>query len=464
MTNNSQFSAGQRVWINEEDEPAVHVGKMAIVDKVEVDSKGTPLCVLRVDRESELLKLPQRYIKHVVMNPSTLLANDLLLAWDMDPPKERFLAYTQDNSVAGHLIETLLFYDRIIIPTVDFAIIVPLVHWFGVDLFTEMLIAEAISFVRFTGGLSYVGNGHGLTIFEIHPGKTPEIWSVRAARCPIKEAVILQLNNRLDGIADEKIDSLGKLVEVCTVDSAQPEFDKKVADETYRDVLGSDVLREFYAIKNTNLKKLSGVDANQMRVFSSLIKPAIAGDEIDVMLRLGMLNLEAYLAEEAGARDMVTDRGFSRLLAAKLDRFTGGSTAHESFTQLLDIEGIPDIKQLIADGGIPLADVWKFRNTNLAGEFREWFDVEGPADPLKLTQDYVATLREGNFASSGKSKIIRFLVVQGIGASLAPITGGLSVLASLGISAADSFLLDRIKRGYKPRYFIDSLKHNFFSD
>lgn len=140
-------------------------------------------------------------------------------------------------------METLLFYDRVIIPTVDYSIVVPLVHWIGGDLLKEALVSEAISFVRFQGGLAYGGNGIGLMTFEIRPPEDrPEPWWSRAARCSPEEAVILQLVNRLSGLTDEAVEALGRLVEICSVDTALPEFTEMIERETYRDILGSDVL------------------------------------------------------------------------------------------------------------------------------------------------------------------------------------------------------------------------------
>ena len=106
-------------------------------------------------------------------------------------------------------------------------------------------------------------------------------------------------------------------------------------------------------------------------MFSSLAKPAVVGNEINVSLGLAMLNLEAYLSEEAGARDMATDHGFVRLLDAKVERFTGGAIAQESFSHLVTIEKLPDISRAIASGEVSLDAAWKFRNTRKAIQFRE---------------------------------------------------------------------------------------------
>lgn len=458
------YTVGQRVRINKEDDPPVHVGKLAVIERIETPDNSEPVCVLKVDRIPELLSFPQSYLESLVTHPSSLLANDLFLPWDMNDPGPRLRTYTEDRGLAGHLLETLLFYDRVVVPTVDYSIVVPLVHWLGVEVLRDMLVSEALSFVRYAGGLGYWGNGNGIGTFELFsPEDKPEEWWVRAARCPPQEAVILQIQNRLSGLNEGGVQRLGKLVEICTIDTALPEFTRKVEEETYRDILGSDVLQAHFSIRNTNLKRLGGIEPNQMRVFSAISQPAVAGDEIDITLRLAMLNLEIYLSEEAGTRDMVTDRGFSHLMDAKLDRFTGGNAARDSFAHLIEIEGMPDIASSITSGDVSLTKAWQFRNSRRGKQFREWFDEIGPASPTELEREYVKTLRDGGVWSGGRAKIIKFLVVQAIGLSLTPIIGPVSFIPSLGISAADCFLLDKIKLGFKPRYFIDELQHRLFS-
>ncbi len=465
MTGIPRYVTGQRVRINKEEGSMTHIGKMATIKRVEVTGDREPSYALQVDRVPMPASFPESFLEPVQVKPSSLLANDLFLPWDPDPDSSpRLKAFTEDAWIAGRIMEDLLLYNQVVIPTVDYAVIVPLVHWLGANLVREMLESDALSFVRFRGGLGYIGNGVGLALYEIHAGRRrAEPWIVKAARSTPEGAVILQLNNRLKGLDDELIHILGRFVEICTVDTALPEFTQKVEAETYRDILGSDLLRDHFSVRNTHLKSLSGLQPDQMRTFTSMVKPAVAGDEINTTLRLGMLNLEAYLAEEAGTRDMVTDRGFGRLLDAKIERFTGGAKSRGSFSHLVALEQLPDIAASIADGKGDLAKIWKFRNTRNAGEFREWFDEVGPADHDAVLREYGKALKAGGLFGSGPRKIIRFIVVQGVGLVLSAVTGGLAgIAASVGLSASDSFLLERVRRGYSPRYFIDDLRHKFF--
>ena len=80
----------------------------------------------------------------------------------------------------------------------------------------------------------------------------------------------------------------------------------------------------------------------------------------------------------------------------------------------------------------------------------------------QLEREYVKALRDGGVWSGGPAKLFKFIALQTIGPALTLVMGPASIIASLGISATDSFLLDKIKLGFKPRYFIDDLRHKFF--
>lgn len=459
------FKKGQRVQIDRDEEPGRNIGKLAVVQDIEPGGKSEPTYVLKVDGVNKPAKYKQSWLLPVTTLPSSLLANDLFLPWEMTDPKPRLNAFLGDKVLLGDILERSLFYEQVVIPTVDLAIIVPLVHWFGPFLLRDLLNAEAIRFVRSKGTLAYFGNGNGLQMFEIHPGDgKPDDWWVRSSRCPVEEAVELQLRNRLRGLTNEDISLIAKLVALCTTETLLPEFTSKVENETYRDILASPILRDHFAIRNTNLKQLTGVEANQARVLN-ILRGKPPADEIDITLRLGMLNLEAYLGEESGARDMVTDRGFRTLLSAKVDRFTGGKVAADSFSQLARVEKLPDIAHAIVTGQVKAEDVWRFRENSEARNFRKWFDKTGPKEPSDLVAEYVETLRAGSVWTQGVTKHMRFLVVQGASLVVSALTAGVGgILANLGLSAVDSYLLEKIRLGYNPRYFIDDMRHQLFPE
>ena len=74
-------------------------------------------------------------------------ANDLFIPWDLEPTA-RFRIFNKDNWLVARILETLLFYNQLVVPTTDYSIVVPFVHWLGAPLFKELFESHAISFVR----------------------------------------------------------------------------------------------------------------------------------------------------------------------------------------------------------------------------------------------------------------------------------------------------------------------------
>lgn len=462
MPKPSLFAVGQRVRIEGEDEPIKHIGKLATIERIETAERGEPVCVLKVDRVATPVALPQNYLKLIKPTPSSILANDLFLPWDVDDPSARLFAYMSDKAIAGRISEALLFHNRIVIPTVDYAIVVPLVHWLGPDLFKDMLTSEALSFVRYRGGLCYTAYGEGLATFEIHPGDEKQaVWWSRVSYDSPREAVAAQLTHRLTGLKTSAIDVFGKLVELCTFDTALPQFISKVQEETYRDIANCESLSKLFP-EGVDFNRLPGLEANQSRIFSWLPKPAVVGDPIDIVLRLAMLNLEAYAAEEAGVRDMVTARDFKLVLDAKATRFTRGSTSRDAFSTFSEVNDLPDIAAAVKQGQINASDVWRFRNSKSAEQFRKWFDEVGPANPIELVREYVRSLKEGGPLNSGPGKLVRFIVLNVAGPALSTVLGPVAMPAQVALSLADNYLLEKIRLGYNPRYFVDDVRHQLF--
>ncbi len=85
----------------------------------------------------------------------------------------------------------------------------------------------------------------------------------------------------------------------------------------------------------------------------------------------------------------------------------------------------------------------------------------GPSSLDALTSEHIKVVMTGGFLSGGKRKVLIFTVLQAVGASLIPVTSSVSFIVSMGLSAADCFLLDKVRLGFKPRYFIDEIRTLF---
>src|SRR5262245_44151519 len=90
----------------------------------------------------------------------------------LEDPTIADVAVATSPKARGHLVQQLLLYDTIVIPTHDFGILRALVAWFGFDLLQDALQRKVLRFVRVRGVLAYVGNGGGLHMSELRG--TPE--------------------------------------------------------------------------------------------------------------------------------------------------------------------------------------------------------------------------------------------------------------------------------------------------
>ncbi|MFC2008965.1 hypothetical protein ACFLUT_02815 [Chloroflexota bacterium] len=455
-----EFVVGQRVRIWEvDDEQTEFLGQMGTITS---DGQAPQRCdsqAVKLDHTKQTLVLPSRYLRLVKTAKSSLLANELFLPWDMDDPNRRLRAYTASRWVAAHLVETLLFYEHVTVPTVDFAVVVPLIHWLSIPLFKELLLSNSLQFVRYRGSIGYSGDGLGIVLHEIRGPSTPDSWWVDTACLPTTEAVQLQLRHRLEGVPEQVRDSIASLVGLSTIDTSLPLFQSRVADETYRDIAASRLLHGRFLANPSDLAHLPGVGPNEMRTYMRRRHVLSAGDGIDIALRVAMANLEIYLAEESGTRDMAPPPGFDGILGAKATRYTGNAEAAKSFSALLRVEGVPDLATQIVQGELTLAHLWDFGNQQTSAQFREWFEEVGPSNPDVVLQEYTKCLRTSSGFASTPGKLIRFIVLQCVGLALAPVTGVGSLALTGAASAVDCFLLDRIRLGFNPRYFVDDLRH-----
>ena len=62
MSEQHQFKEGQRVRIDEEEDPPIHVGKMGVIQQLQIGENAEPTCELRIDRIPELISFPQRFL------------------------------------------------------------------------------------------------------------------------------------------------------------------------------------------------------------------------------------------------------------------------------------------------------------------------------------------------------------------------------------------------------------------
>lgn len=81
-----------------------------------------------------------------------------------------------------------------------------------------------------------------------------------------------------------------------------------------------------------------------------------------------------------------------------------------------------------------------------ARKFKGWLQQKDPN--ASLTHEYIKALEKETWMGSTPIKSLRFLIFTGLGFIVPPI-------ASIGLSGADAFLIDRFRGGWKPNQFVN---------
>lgn len=100
------------------------------------------------------------------------------------------------------------------------------------------------------------------------------------------------------------------------------------------------------------------------------------------------------------------------------------------------------------------------RLTEAAGRFKEWLaDVDPSSD---LVKDYVQAVCSASWADKLPPKVVRILLFNAAGAAMSALTtpvGGATT--GLLLSALDTFLVDRLVKGWKPNQFVEGALKQF---
>jgi hypothetical protein len=332
-------------------------------------------------------------------------------------------------------IENLLLYDNIVVPTDDFMSLTILVGVLGEKAISALLADGALKFVRFRGSLSYIGNGGGLRPFSI----TKDDRSVLPQWGDTEAAIYWAL----DGLnVPVNIRQLSRQVLAVTQEVDLGSIEALIRDQTYRAILDSPPLRATFAIRNTNLDHLSGIEPNGVRVYGGVEAEVreSPGDEIDTVLMIARTFLERYAEQATACDDGRTTTPIGHVLAA---------VPGPSLSTLRQFTNIPNVADLVLAKEIETKKIISLRNTRDWRSFTSWFHQSCRDDPMRAAREYIGLLKQVPMVDKAPLKIVRLLVTTVIGL-VNPIGG-------IAAAAGDMFGTEKL-RSPSPKHFIERLE------
>ncbi len=144
--------------------------------------------------------------------------------------------------------------------------------------------------------------------------------------------------------------------------------------------------------------------------------------------------------------DFVTTTASSALVrwrqAHLFERADRNREAREQFSELV-LADCPSIRDVIDSGERSFAEFLKVLDK--AQKFKTWLTKANPDQ--KLVSQYIEALKADTWADKAPVKALRYLFSLG--------TGSVDPTAGIVSGAADTFLVDKLLKGWRPNHFVD---------
>lgn len=326
--------------------------------------------------------------------------------------------------IARDLITAILSYDKVYIEGTHISDIIQV--W-GSNYLKELLrlnIIQVIPDQTLNPAILNENNSFKIDFFP-YTQKNHEIGKPFKPFTPHKWSHI-ESNFKIKQFVGQEANALLYLIDENGIDLNEKEVAQRVIKETHLDLRNISLLKQ-YGLVDPFLTKPINVDFPKL-------------------LRIHELNKTAVLASTIGIDSIKTDGEISTLLALKtLSEFDKKHTNGIDALNKIEYEkGFPDLGQLFVSKVIGLDDILKLRDSFQGKIFRYWLQNTKYEEEL-MRKEIMNSVH--NVLGNRISNTVRM-----IGTSLIGIAGFFPGVIS---SSFDSFVLQRISKGWHPNFFLD---------
>jgi hypothetical protein len=130
-------------------------------------------------------------------------------------------------------------------------------------------------------------------------------------------------------------------------------------------------------------------------------------------------------------------------------------------SKLLNLEGLPNLKELFLSEKMDFDSVFKIRHLSNAKYYRKWINEIGEhSNAEEISKEYLNQIKnDTSFFQTTQGKFLRNLGVFGIGTGLsAVLSTGVGIAAGYALGLLDTYWLDNILKGHNPSMFIGDIK------
>jgi hypothetical protein len=386
---------------------------------------------------------------------NSLLCTDLAIWPSLGDPVPVSNAILHATQLKMALVNRLVLYDQIVIPTGNLLILPVLRQWLGDRAVRNLLNDEIIVLSRYDQWFSYIGNGGGLQFFQIALGDTPGADRHNIATltyAPLDEAAAEIIRLGVPATADFERPSLHRLLMDKIKPIALGQYAEKLRHETYTDIVNSPTLRSFFALRNTNLDRLHGINPDQVTVEDVHRPGGVESPEIAAVLRIAFENTLLTIASET-AGSLQGDLRAETVLKAKAERLRLGKPTLDGFLSVANLRGVPDIGAAVVAGTLDFDGLMRIREAPATARLRRWLRQVDPLQAEDVLRAFVDGIGQKSMIEQLPAKVLRLVTTTALGLipNIGNVTGTLA-------SFVDSFLLEKWFPGSAPHLLVDGFR------
>ena len=380
------------------------------------------------------------------------------------------------NYDVGRILEALLYYRRVHL-ILDMQSFSGLAMTLGLKKLRMLLEHDDVT-ATFTGEFPAVNTTSSGTmkshraVFGKLLGNDPE------DERPLKLAFnMLKDQSRFSSLKLRDLQPVIKLVSIASYDKMlgnQKQFDATFCSlatdtDTLRIALAMEAVLSEKSVNQSVIADLNIESHNfdgEILIVSNIEPHALVGREPsfgwgNVLATLQDYAIDATVSQRQ-ATDMIGSSEIKDLATRRIDLSL--QRAHRS------AEKIEGFQNVVFEGAGGLADAYNtgtisfedsLRLIDRSSKFREW--LVGLSPDADILSEYHAAIAKDGITSKLPVAATRFafFTASGAGIDLLGGGGGLGTLAGVSLSAFDSFVIDKLLKGWRPNMFVETAKRSF---
>lgn len=182
--------------------------------------------------------------------------------------------------------------------------------------------------------------------------------------------------------------------------------------------------------------------------------------ERGLLLELGTKVIETAVLSKFGLKSY-DKYEHVKICENNLENIGKGYNVVGNTSQLLQLENLPNLKELYLTGKLDFESVFKIRHLGNAKYYRKWINEIGEnANAKEITEEYLKEIKgKHNFFEKPGGKLVKNLTMFSANTAVgAAIAGPIGAAAGLGLGLLETFWIDSMLKGKNPSMFLEDMK------